>query len=801
MNKVFASLRPRSLGLGSLIGLALSLASLSLSVLLPWLLAGRDAQKSLDGLRHQALLIKEEFAAIETGLRARQKSLGVSSFPYDKDKIFALFKGQEIDPDLEGLAYYDEDGNLAVWLGNVIEFRPPLLDKPLLVRSRASSFLVTCARIRQSEQIVLFRLLAFRPQLQAPFLSEYQFLDRNLWKNGHVDYWDFREDVSGFEQIFARHNDEYRGEPRQDSETQQIFFPLRNERSEIVATVNLTAPPLRSVHSRLRETMVFYSIVFLAFALVFLIADLARSVLRSPRRKAGAVAMLVLAIGALRLVFVPFSRLQKVQSLRVFSPTEAGFFSLDRLTQSPADILLSTLCLFLIVVTLTGYAWRLVRERKTALPLPAAWTINTILFGTALAVAAVYHGFISRLVANSNLNLLHFSSRPSFLFLHLGVLFFLLSCGFIVFLCFRLVRMLSLRLSAALPPLIWTPGAFFFLGRTDPGVIRLVIPLVAFALAYLISAPSFSSKKRVPVFALIFLAALLNSQELHLEGSARLGSLAQNFLHNTILAQEDWADFIIQQSLPEIEKRNTFILAFLQNPDPSPFARDLWESTLAAKFNWYSILEVLDAEGGVISRFSLNISQLYQPEMELPLSSTWRISRVSVPSLGKERDFVLAYKDWYSQDRYLGRVTFSLALDPEMLPFLYSANPYFELLKVSLLPSLNEQKFGFAIFDARGKILFNPGRISSGISALALEQVNRRPEGMWSTFRDKGRTFRAFLFGFQNRVYAFLIPRKNLMGLTVEFLKLAVFYLGLAAVILICGRSRAASTPLSLPSR
>jgi hypothetical protein len=276
MNKVFASLRPRSLGLGSLIGLALSLAFLSLSILLPWLLAGRNAQKSLDRLRHQAQLIREEFAAIETGLQARQKSLAVSSFPYDKDKIFALFKGQEIDPDLEGLAYYDEDGSLAVWLGNVIEFRPPLLDKPLLVRSRASSFLVTCARIRQSEQIVFFRLLAFRPQLQAPFLSEYQFLDRNSWKNGHVDYWDFREDVSGFEQIFARHNDEYRGEPRQDSETQQIFFPLRNERSEIVATVNLTAPPLRSVHSRLRETMVFYSIVFLAFALVFLIADLAR---------------------------------------------------------------------------------------------------------------------------------------------------------------------------------------------------------------------------------------------------------------------------------------------------------------------------------------------------------------------------------------------------------------------------------------------------------------------------------------------------------------------------------------------
>jgi hypothetical protein len=103
---------------------------------------------------------------------------------------------------------------------------------------------------------------------------------------------------------------------------------------------------------------------------------------------------------------------------------------------------------------------------------------------------------------------------------------------------------------------------------------------------------------------------------------------------------------------------------------------------------------------------------------------------VNVPSLGKERDFILAYKDWYSQDQYLGRMTFSLAIDPEMLPFLYSANPYFELLKVSLLPSLNQQEFGFAIFDGRGKLLFNPNRISSGIAANTLEQIERSPEGI-----------------------------------------------------------------------
>ena len=806
MSTVLTPLRRRVLRRAYMIGLALALFFLGLSALLPGLLTARSFQKSLRGLRRQAQLIKKDFALVEARLQARQKALEVSSFPYDRNRIFALFKAQNIDPELEGLAYYDEDGGLAVWLGNVIDFRPPSPDKSRLVRSRASSYLVLSAQVRQSEQVVLFRLLAFRPQLRAPYLSEYQFLRRDLLKGGHVDYWDFRDDVSGFEQIFARHQDEYRGEPRLESEAQQIFFPLRNEQAEIVATVNLTSPSLRSIHSRLRENMILLFTLTLVLSFALLVIDLIRAFLWSPRRRAAAVSLLVLALAGLRIAFVPLSRVERVQSLRAFSPAQSGFFSIGRLTQSPADILLTTLFLFLIIGALTMFAWDRVRDRGRRLPLAAVWTLDTLWIGLALFTAVAYDGFVSRLVANSNLNLLRFSGDLSFLFLHLGVVFFLLSCGCVFFLSARLVRILSPRWWSALPPFIWTSGFFLLLYGSGSDILLKMTALAILLLGYFLAPVLLSSKRRGPLFALIFLAALLNSAELHFHSTVRLDSLVQHFLRNTIRAQEDWADFIIQQSLPEIEKRNPFIISYLRNPDRSPLAQSLWESTLAAKFNWYSILEVLDAEGGVLSRFSLNISQLYQPEIELPLSPTWKISRINVPSLGKEREFVLAYKDWYSEDQYLGRMTFSLAIDPEMLPFLYSANPYFELLKVSLLPSLNQQEFGFAIFDVRGKLLFNPNRISSGIAAGTLEQIESSPEGTWSSFQDKGRVFRSYFFRFQNRVYAFLIPQKNVFGLTVDFLKLAIFYLGLAFIFLVLvpalmGKKKLASYLWSFSSR
>lgn len=81
MNKVSPFLRPRTLRRGCVIGLALALLFLGLSAFLPRLLTAHYFQKSLGGLRRQAQSIKKEFALLETGLRARQKALAVSSFP------------------------------------------------------------------------------------------------------------------------------------------------------------------------------------------------------------------------------------------------------------------------------------------------------------------------------------------------------------------------------------------------------------------------------------------------------------------------------------------------------------------------------------------------------------------------------------------------------------------------------------------------------------------------------------------------------------------------------------------------
>ncbi len=776
-------LRQHRLLCGSFFGFLAALFFIGLSALLPPLITARHYEKSLGGLRKQAQAIKREFAALEAQVNLKKENLLRSPFPMDKDKIFQLFEETDVDPETDGLAYHDQPGGPSVWLGNVIDFRPASPDSSFIVRNKASVYLLSAQEIRPSEYLIIFRLLAFLPQLRAPYLEDYHFLRPKLLRNCHIDYWDFREDVSGFEKIFARHKDEYIGQPRLQNEIQTIFFPLRNEDGDIVATVNLSSPSLLSTQSSLRENLLLVFIIFLLLSVILLVSHLAKAHLFTGKKKPLPLLFLFLSLVGLRLLFFPLGQLEKVQSFPLFSPALASFFSVAGLTQSPADIFLTSLFLFLITGALTLVIWSRLNKGRPPLPLTPALGLNILIIGAAVIILFSYEKTVSRLVFNSSLNLLRFSADLVFLLLHLSLALFFLSLALLLFLAFRTSQVFSSRLWKAVLVLIILSIPFRLIFEQERHVILLFLQAAVLVSLFLLARqPRLLGKKEVAVLALA-LTALFNAALLRHDSNSRLRSLLQNFLPEAIHSQENWADFLLHQSIPTIERGKEAVQAFLLNPGPEPLARSLWESTLAAKFNWYSTLEILDPDGDILSRFSLNIPQLYRPEIDLPLSTAWTVTNLTIPSLGKEREFIFSYKDWFSRDVCLGRTVFYLAVDPEMLPFLYSANPYFELLKVSSLPSLHQEEFGFAIFDNQGKIVFNPNKISSGISPENLDLLTTSKGRFWTAFQDKGKTYDAFCFRLNGRVYSFFIPRRSFMALSGEFLKLFSLYLGLTLFI------------------
>lgn len=794
MKRFQPSIKKNPLFYGLLLGLIFSFLLLLLYVVLPAFLSSNYYHKNLRQLRKQARAVQSEFATLINEIHERQASLLAAPFPEEKSAIFALFQKLNLNKEREGIACYDKYGNLILWLGNVIDLKPIIATgnetnifngqhSSLLIREKASVYCVFPRPINGERHLVFYRLLAFTPRFKAPYLKEYSFLPPELMENTLIDFRDFREDVSGSERFFARHKDEYIGQPKLQDEVQTIFFPLRNEKKRIVATVTLSSPSLSARISEQKENVLVFLYAAVGLSLVFLLLHLIKMPSFSQKKKPQVLVFIILGLVALRALFVPFSQLERIQSLRCFSPAVSGFMSLSNLTKSPADIFLTALSLFLIFLSLASFLRNLFLTEKSKWPFPLALVSNLVFISFSLFLLYFFYQLLHRLIFHSNVNLLRFAFHVSFLLLHLSIFLSFLSLALVIFLCMRTVFIHTRHILLPSVLLLLGFAAYFFLLQERNLTLMLLQALMILIILSLASLPALLSHKEV-LFSSLLLVTFFIYIPLQMFTTQRHRFLIEHSLHNIIKSQEHWGNFMIQQSLPEFDKKKEAILSFFSSQEPLELARTLWEKTLIAKFNWYSSLEILNPDGLLLSRFSLNVPSLFRLEDDLPLSPEWSILRQNVPFMGKEKDFLIAYKDWFGRQSHLGRMILYLSIDYDMLPFLYSANPYFELLRVSSIPSLNQLDFGIAIFDEEGRLVFNPRRISSGIPPFVLEKLQSPPGSLWAHFKDKSQTYRCYYFQSDNRIYALFLPQKNFIDYAVAFFKLLFFYLVISALLL-----------------
>ena len=774
---------------GFLLGITLSAISLILFFLLPALISSHYYQKSLHPLRKQARAIKNEFATLISDINQNQSFISSFSFPKEKNEIFSLFKKFNLNTDIEGISFYTFEGKLSLWLGKVIDLEiisseestKNLLNKQktsFLIKDKASVYLVSSQKVNEKGYIVFYRLVAFDPQFKTRYLKEYQFVKPILLRNvQNIWYYDFQEDNSGFERFFSKHEDEYIGQPALQNKIQTLFFPLRNESNRIVALVNLSSPSLTSFISTQKENILLAFYFLFGMTLLFFLLYLLRTTAFFRTGKPLPFFLFILTMMSLRLIFLPLSSLEKVKSISLFSPSLASFLSFANLTKSPGDIFLTFFFLLLIISSFAIYSKNIFKKKKIKQSLTLSLLLSIPFIFAAMLFSSVFQKILKLLISNSNVNLLRFAFDPSFFLLHLSILCFFLSFFLIIYMGLRIVSLYSPRFFFSLPIFFLCFGSFFILFKEK---YSLLILLLQTALVFIILILSFfpTALKRKDIFVPAFLLSTLFLYIcLHHYSSRRSFSLIQSSLKNIVISQEHWGNFLMDQSISEMEEKKEAILSFAHNPDLSDFAQSLWRETSIAKFNWYSSLEIWNPEGKVFSRFSLNVPKLNPADFNLPISQDWSMSYQSIPFMGKEKNFLVGYKDWFDKEIHQARTILTLSVDYDMLPFLYSANPYFELIRVTSLPSLNQVDFRFAVFDLKGKLLFNPNKISSGIPPSLLERIHSSNDSIWSSFKDKNKKFSSFYFRTDNRIYSFFMPKKNFINYSVEFLKLLFIYI------------------------
>ncbi|MCX6568411.1 MAG: HAMP domain-containing protein, partial [Candidatus Aminicenantes bacterium] len=775
---------------GAAVALALVVGMLSLA--LPRVFSRDYDAKSLVSLRKQAVRTRQGLASLLASLESRKARFERLPLPVDdKDGVYLQFRKENLDPETEGIALGNGDGFFEVWYGNVLSLADQIGKEDLeglkrsggsfLVRSKASVYLIALQPLKDGGRLLAhFIRLAFIPQFQSSYIRESHALRPAAWADFNIDYWDFREDVEGFEKFFARHKDEFTGQPRQKNEIQTLFFPLRNETGRIMATVTLASPSLTAKLSRAREGL------RLALLLLLFAAGLAAVAFfwSSPDFRHGRD-ILSGGIGAalligLRLLALPLGHLEKIQSLSLFKPSVAGFASWQGLTRSPADIFLSALTLLGLALCLAVCAPGRRRGEEVRLSRLRSILVHASAAGLAAGAILALYEVVRRVVFNSNLSLLRWDFDISRLALQLGLFTFLVAVLIALAVVFRLAFQDSRTdLLSGLAGALGASSAILF--GNSPSILLMAVSAALIAWLFAVAVvPGFSRRREVWFVGLV-LAALWLSRSVDDLNAIRTHRLLETTVAHTILTQETWGNFLIEESLPGLDRSQRQIVSFFKDPQSPDFAHSLWEKSSVAKFNWYSSLEIRDAEGNTLSRFSLNVPKILGGPPDLEPAGDWTIVPYSLTFIGKEKGFLVGYKDYYDGDVHLGRVILYVSLDPEMLPFLYSANPYFEVLRTDSLPSLNQFDFGCEIFDLEGRSLFNPRKLTAGLSAGDLDRLRGSPSPFWSRFQERGTAYDAYLFRSGERCYSLFAPQKSLKTKAVDFLRF--FFLGLASAL------------------
>lgn len=784
--------RSRGFRTAALAAAAAALACGFLSFLAPWFLTTRYEDRSLKRLRGQAAAIQREFAALARSAERTLDAVTRPPFPATPDRQFRRLRDLHPDPEVEGAALYGTDKRLRLWLGRVLNLEdlilgpspaltPSARPKMVLVREKASSVLALVHKTESQEVVVIYRLLAFSPELRSTYVKEYSFLPSRLQRGATLAYWDFREDIAVFERFFALNKDEYVGQPRLQAEVQSLFFPLRTQEGRIIAHVTLNSPTRSSTLAATRDGFLLAAHFAAAAALVCLALHLLRLPAFRERRRWTILALLGLLV-AFRFLFFPLSRLGPARAARFFSPAQAGFLSLGRLTSSPGDIILTCL-LWFTLAALAAYCFSPGPNGSASSRLKPGRTAAAafLLLAAGPPLLSLLGAFLARLVAHSSLNLLRFDFSATFLLLQAGVFFALAGTALLLGLFFRLGASVFGR--AARPAgvlLLSTAAVSAWTRESGASVLFLQALLLA---GFLIWAVGRGRSRRV---ATVFLAPLLGFfAYAHLERAttSKVRALAEDFLKETVQAHGHWAEFLLSESLQNLNREAKDIRAFLRNPSaPAEFGRQLWERTAAAKFNVYSGLQVFDPDGAESARFTLNVPKISVETEGLPLKPDWAVTRIVKPFMGKAREFLVGYRDWVEEGRFLGRTVFYISLDFDTLPFLYSANPYFELLRTNALPSIDQFGFKFAVFDDAGRILFNPARLSTGLPASVVQAPGLAGPGVWATFEDKSQAYDLFAFREESRIAAFLAARRTVIGRAVDGLKLLLLLAAFAVL-------------------
>jgi hypothetical protein len=525
---------------------------------------------------------------------------------------------------------------------------------------------------------------------------------------------------------------------------------------------------------------------------------------RTRQRFAGATALLFLIVVSSRVVL-----------WYAAAPLVA-----PRSMTTPVDLLLNALLLALCI----WLAIDLVERRRVSAPRrPLVIPTSAVLLSAALGYFAAgfadvgllwtYELFLKDFVSQATFNLLHFSLHPlndparlamafGLVIMHAGVIWSAALAIRIVACTWRLRRTLAGPVVALVA---WTGGiavALLTAYRWSPPVplAPLLLAIATAAVCALVLGQPRGPLRRASqaarltaAFVGLVVPAIAMYPSLHAFAViAKEQLVADTFAPGAASQREDLARQLYE-SLNEIDALPvpTVIEELAENGSPtSNQAFEVWAKTVLAKSRVPSAIELFNARGRLVSRFS-KLPE-YEALPHIAPNCQWEV--VDEPSRfgSSERHVLRASRRVCTANGPAGSIVVRLMHDYRSLPFIASESPYVESLNPERRP-LPETATGrdveFAVYGWSRAPIYTSGPTVWPLPDPVFERMMLSRQAVWANVTREADRFRVYFFNDRFGIYALGYPVTTWVGHLVNLAELVILT-GALYVLLLGGRSR-----------
>jgi len=424
----------------------------------------------------------------------------------------------------------------------------------------------------------------------------------------------------------------------------------------------------------------------------------------------------------------------------------------------------------------------------------------------AMSGLAAYERGLWELVANTSLDVLHFSLHPvsagrlsvafALVLLHAAVLWFAVAA-------LRLPAVVTRTSRQPVRTLLGTAaGAVVAAGIAYQ--VSPTIPLVPLAFAFVAAAAGATALGRLggrfhrlsqsARLGVAFLAlagpAVAMYPSLYADATAAKERLVVDEYAPEAASQRDDLQKRLQQTVEQIDQVPSlpeFVLGSSSETPTTDRAFLVWSNTDLARYRLTSAIDLYDADGRLVSPFALHLPEYATARFRASGCGSWEQPFDEISPFGSSERHVLRTSRGICQNgRLLGSIVVRVMLDYQTLPFISSESPYLESLRTNQQPSpegISGRDVEFAVYGWSRAPIFASGTSVWTLPDDVFQRMVESRESFWATVERDDRRFRVYFITDRGGIYALGYPVVTWFGQLINLAELvlltAVLYVAL----------------------